>query len=797
MATIETITSPASRVPINNNFNAINTQLINHVAGTADNHNASKVNNDSNVIGTKVSDALNTLSSVVESIEAADSNAQIGVYSLNAAGTANVITATYTGLTYYGGLKINMKVLATNTSSTTINLNSLGAKTVKIINSVGTKVDLAGGELTIGSIVNLEYDGTDFILLNKEVSDFSTPTTTTASVISLPNVGVVKSTFNELTLKGNTETNEITNGNLAVGTTGWDGVNATISASNNILSVIGNGGSDSPYVAQYSSIPCYSLLNHIIYVRAKSKVTNTACTVLQIHAGGTTGGGGAFKEQFTPTQNQIYNLSGVFTVSPSFTGNLLFLFVHRYADAATANGKVMEVQEVMAIDLTARFGAGNEPSLADCDKRYANWFDGTQHTGPVKVTATGKNMFDKSKAQIGMVNSGTGVVNTGVTTMYYSDYIPIKPSAAYYISNFGTILNITSVAGVSFYDFNKLYISGEDSTNNNKAFTAPSNAFYVRFNMLTDNLDTAQLELGSTATPYEPYTATESFVSWPQGTGKSLPNGVCDEIDLVKGVSRQRVSDEVVFDGSKALMINTSGANVDLVQSDLISAVYPNMKIGQETVVSGQIGFINKSIPEIAANNGAWDNASYAGCYFLDAYRINFIVAKGTFVDLAAAQTYYNNNPVSLNYCLAQEIVTKISPSVLLSHPNGSIIIENIIKDESVYASGITNSSGYAIKSLQKVQKVVILADNSIEYSNIDISTCTIASGGGSFTSTALADGDIVYWEANYDSSLSTLPSIVESHAINLIAGQESNSKAIGELGNSLSELWMFVIGGI
>lgn len=100
----------------------------------------------------------------------------IGVYSLNATGT-NTLIATLTGLTYFNKLKMNVLIENNNTGTVTLNMNSLGAKTIyKVIDNV--KTVLAAKDLRKGGIAQLEYDGTDFILLSngyKEVVKVALP----------------------------------------------------------------------------------------------------------------------------------------------------------------------------------------------------------------------------------------------------------------------------------------------------------------------------------------------------------------------------------------------------------------------------------------------------------------------------------------------------------------------------------------------------------------------------------------------------------------------------------------------
>ncbi len=180
-------------------------------------------------------------------------------------------------------------------------------------------------------------------------------------------------------------TNIVTNGNFANGTTGWTNLGTSVlSASNNILSCTGNGASAQPDVYQDTGYAISA--NKKIYARAYVKVTNAVCSLIRFQ-GYTTGFGNYFGETTVsnPTQNIIYPLSIVFDTGAVASGNFTLFTKHVYADAATANGKVMEVQNVIVIDLTAKFGTGNEPTASQMDTMidnyFSGWFDSTKYSG--------------------------------------------------------------------------------------------------------------------------------------------------------------------------------------------------------------------------------------------------------------------------------------------------------------------------------------------------------------------------------------------------------------------------------
>ena len=81
------------------------------------------------------------------------------------AGTAIAITATaaVSMSAYATGQRFSFIVGTTNTGSTTININAIGAKTIK----TNSTQDLGGGNLLAGTVAEIYYDGTNFQLLSR------------------------------------------------------------------------------------------------------------------------------------------------------------------------------------------------------------------------------------------------------------------------------------------------------------------------------------------------------------------------------------------------------------------------------------------------------------------------------------------------------------------------------------------------------------------------------------------------------------------------------------------------------
>ena len=110
----------------------------------------------------------------------------------------------------------------------------------------------------------------------------------------------------------------------------------------------------------------------------------------------------------------------------------------------------------------------------------------------------GKNLFDKNATLSADRRIATGNGNTYTSAGYTtSDYTKVNPSTIYSLT-----AGITSY--FSWYKADKTYISGGSWTNGGQQ-ASPSNAYYVRFDFQTSNVDSVQLEKGGIATDYSAY----------------------------------------------------------------------------------------------------------------------------------------------------------------------------------------------------------------------------------------------------------------------------------------------------
>lgn len=129
--------------------------------------------------------------------------------------------------------------------------------------------------------------------------------------------------------------------------TGWTADKATLAVANNVASVTGNG--TDAYANLYQSNTNVAVIGDKVYLRVRARVTNALCTSLQLS---TT----SFAQPVfinNPVANQWYDIYDVIDATAT---NAILTIRANYADAATANGKVLQVEKPVKINLTTTFG---------------------------------------------------------------------------------------------------------------------------------------------------------------------------------------------------------------------------------------------------------------------------------------------------------------------------------------------------------------------------------------------------------------------------------------------------------
>lgn len=174
-------------------------------------------------------------------------------------------------------------------------------------------------------------------------------------------------------------------------------------------------------------------------------------------------------------------------------------------------------------------------------------------TGGQVVSICGKNLFDKSTIKSGYLIqvNGNEVANASYGA---SDFIPVKANTQY------VRVNCNNYYG-AFYDINKNFVGAIQNAN----VITPSVDGYVRISFLLTNVDSVQLEKGSTAADYEEYKGQ----SYEINLGKNLLN-IPDETYSNNGITAVVSNGIITLNGTAS---GTSFIGINVVLS-LSSGTY-------------------------------------------------------------------------------------------------------------------------------------------------------------------------------------------------------------------------------
>lgn len=179
---------------------------------------------------------------------------------------------------------------------------------------------------------------------------------------------------------------------------------------------------------------------------------------------------------------------------------------------------------------------------------YSNICPITGWTG-VKVTRCGKNLCNKIfEHSVYSISNGVKYFHEGSESRYISfGIVPVKSGTTYVISWTDDENNPCTTSTVVFYRGNVFL--GYISLNNKRYFTVPENVDGIAVNLLSQNkimnisqidISNPQIELGSTATAYEPYQGNIYDIVFPTEAG-TVYGGTLDVTSGVLTVDRAMV----------------------------------------------------------------------------------------------------------------------------------------------------------------------------------------------------------------------------------------------------------------
>lgn len=577
-------------------------------------------------------------------------------------------------------------------------------------------------------------------------------------------------------LKGVTAISYVANGNFRQGTTRWRSTGGTLVV-DGTARVTGDGSLSYCHLIQ--DIALQLVEGHKYYARSVARVRGSDCQRLALELREVNLR--TIMAQASPAQDQWYTLSGIVTISGPYTAPY-FRVISNYADASGAVGKVLEVALMVLVDLTATFGAGNEPDKETCDKIFANWFDGTTSVPTaMRVKSVGKNLVEFDRIQ--WFNAGLDTnrvvlsIGSPATRLVYRDSASVEFThslAAF--QGIGFVLKVEngnyrlsanferlSPTGTT-YVYYSTYSDYQHITDKNLAKTwgdalnsviyVPEGANYlvIGFILSGSTSDTKrgrisqiQLEPGSIANSYEPYTETAQYISAPGHELRSLPNGVRDETRDGKIV--QWVSEPEIIDGSLPLSeFNTYGDfyRVRIVGwcagKNIVTLVN-----GTGLVFSDDGHYLVTSASPVQ-NRGVTFHDNGNLYIRVESSKINAMPSGAT---LAGFAEYLNRYPITIYYQLARPIEIPLpTTGALLSNPSGHVFVEPVVADAGVYKQGLSVlHTEYPIESLEKLSKIDF--ETGLE-TPLNPATAVISGDRLSFTHPDLQDGDLVFFTYYY-----------------------------------------------
>jgi hypothetical protein len=292
-------------------------------------------------------------------------------------------------------------------------------------------------------------------------------------------------------------------------------------------------------------------------------------------------------------------------------------------------------------------------------------------------------------------------------------------------------------------------------------------------------IDDLQIEQGTTATSYEPYKESVSYITLPDGVDgfHSLPNGTKDEVsdgklykrvanegDIIKSATSWTVANELT--NTIRFYKSISSLSIPSINS-LTQLDGKNMRL----ILDGVTFPVNTTVATV-------DTDSEMVAMDANNFIIRIDKTKLSTLDSAGVEAYLNQYPVTLNYQLAQEKTYDLNVTPLIAFENGTVIIEPFMNKKFTYSAGI--SWDIPVSSIETIEKVA-----TGEF----ITDYTLASDGLSVTITGATDGEEYIVKASIRSEYSTIPSFSAKYPLNRASQSDSNTIAIAKLSDIVSDI--------
>ena len=192
--------------------------------------------------------------------------------------------------------------------------------------------------------------------------------------------------------------------------------------------------------------------------------------------------------------------------------------------------------------------------------------DNTLDFKKTSFVTLGKNLFNVNQVERGMaVHQGNGTIYSAAA-YFASPFIEVSAGSSYRLSKEENGARVGwSFSFYAWYDKNKAYISGGQSTSTTDTLTPPTNAIFLRFTGLVARIsENYQLEKGAEYTEFEPYRL--KFIYDTEIPSNPMESAVYElvlpaKIPMVVGRETNIYYDNILKNGNayKAERFNVSG----------------------------------------------------------------------------------------------------------------------------------------------------------------------------------------------------------------------------------------------
>lgn len=327
----------------------------------------------------------------------------------------------------------------------------------------------------------------------------------------------------------------IEHGNFDNSITGWESAgDATRTVNNNVLTITA-----SAINAIFTNVTNYIVTNHVYL--AMAEITNTVSTSFGFYKNSSSAAQKTLNATSTPTKCWVFHKPASLESTDRYDIRIRI---------NTNDSSTTTIRNVMLFDLTKMYGstiadyvntletatAGSGIALLRSwgffTKPYYAYDAGTlMSVQAASKKTTGVNQWDEAW-ESGYVNVDTGVPGSASGQIRSKNYISIFPDTLYYCKS-------PSNTYLVFYDANKAYVSGVNTSQSNKMFQTPAGVRYMKFyfaattyeNNVCINLSNA--DINGTYYPYD---------------GHAYP---LDSSLTLRGIPKLDSNNKLYYDGDK------------------------------------------------------------------------------------------------------------------------------------------------------------------------------------------------------------------------------------------------------